>query len=50
MADDDNNKCAHEGCVCAVRDDEEYCSPQCEAAEEQDVTEIACNCGHPGCS
>jgi hypothetical protein len=47
---DENNKCAHEGCACAVRDDEEYCSPQCEAAAEQDVTEIACNCGHPGCA
>ncbi|MBS1793880.1 MAG: hypothetical protein JSS81_08495 [Acidobacteria bacterium] len=46
----DNDKCAHEGCVCAVGEDEEYCSPQCRAAGEEDVTGIACDCGHPGCS
>jgi len=46
---DENNQCAHEGCVCATRDNEEFCSPQCEAADGQDVTEIKCDCGHPGC-
>ncbi len=50
MADDNDNKCAHDACRCAVGDDEEYCSPQCEAADEGDVTGIACDCGHPGCS
>lgn len=47
---DENNRCGHEMCGCAVGEDEEYCSPQCEAAGEEDMTDIACNCGHPGCS
>ncbi len=47
---DQNNKCAHEGCVCAVSGDDEYCSAQCEAAGEGDITGIACECGHMGCS
>lgn len=45
----DENKCAHEACRCAVGEDEEYCSPQCEAADEGEVTGIACECGHSGC-
>jgi hypothetical protein len=48
MADD--NKCDHESCVCVVGDDEDYCSPQCEAADAEDITDIACDCGHPGCA
>lgn len=48
MADEDN-RCAHDACNCAVGDDEEYCSPQCEAADEGGVTAISCECGHPGC-
>lgn len=47
MADD--NKCGHENCSCRVRDDEEYCSPQCEAAAEEEITAIKCDCGHTGC-
>lgn len=46
---DEVNKCEHDGCTCPVRDDEEYCSPQCEAADEGDVTGIVCECGHSGC-
>jgi len=46
---DENNKCAHESCSCTVGNDEKYCSPVCEAAGKQDVTEISCDCGHPGC-
>lgn len=48
MADIDN-KCGHSVCVCAVGEEEEYCSPQCTAAGEEDITEIACDCGHPDC-
>jgi hypothetical protein len=48
MADD--NKCDHESCVCVVGNDEDYCSPQCEAADAEDITDIACDCGHPGCA
>ena len=47
MADD--NKCAHEACTCVVGEDEKYCSPQCEAAAKEDLTDIACDCGHPAC-
>jgi len=47
---DENNKCGHEACVCAVGGDEKYCSPECESAGAQDITEIACDCGHAGCS
>ncbi|CAN5205411.1 hypothetical protein BH10ACI1_BH10ACI1_15870 [soil metagenome] len=46
----DENKCGHSACMCGVGDDNEYCSPQCESAGEEDVTEIACGCGHPNCS
>ena len=37
---DENNKCGHEACMCAVGNDDKYCSPVCEAAGEEDVTEI----------
>lgn len=48
MADDiDVKTCEHELCSCVVRGDSDYCSPYCEGAG--DTTEIACNCGHPGC-
>ncbi len=47
MADD--NKCGHEICVCTVSGDSEYCSEHCENAEDQDMTEIACDCGHSCC-
>ncbi|MGC2237688.1 MAG: hypothetical protein WA584_16110 [Pyrinomonadaceae bacterium] len=45
----DENKCGHEICVCTVSGDDEYCSEHCEDAEDQDMTEIACDCGHSGC-
>ena len=47
---EENNKCGHSACVCTVGEDEEYCSSQCKAAGEEDITEIACDCGHSGCS
>lgn len=48
MADD--NKCKHEACSCmAPGDDSGYCSDHCKDAEDQDLVEIACDCGHPGC-
>lgn len=50
MADDFDNKCGHDPCSCAVGDDEDYCSPQCESAAEDDVTAIKCDCGHTGCA
>lgn len=41
------NKCAHPSCTCMAREDSRYCSQACEDAGS--MTEIACQCGHPGC-
>ncbi len=46
---DDNNKCDHEMCNCAVSDDVDYCSDHCEDAADQNLTEIKCDCGHSAC-
>ncbi len=43
----DAKKCAHSSCTCVVTD-KKYCSKQCE--DHKDVAELACDCGHPGCS
>jgi hypothetical protein len=43
-------KCAHQSCVCVVPEDAEfgdYCSAHCRDAK--DLTELRCECGHPGC-
>jgi hypothetical protein len=40
-------KCAHPVCSCTVKDDEKYCSVQCEAAE--DTPDIDCKCAHAVC-
>jgi len=48
MADD--NKCAHEICDCAAKADSKYCSDHCRDADDQDIVEIKCDCGHPGCT
>ena len=50
MADDDDNRCKHAGCMCAVSGDREYCSDHCRDFEGGDMIEITCDCGHPGCS
>ena len=47
MADD--NKCGHDACACPISGEQEYCSDHCENAADQDITEISCDCGHPGC-
>ncbi len=41
-------KCAHPACNCAAPKDSKYCSQYCNDAS--DTTELACNCGHPGCA
>ena len=46
MAQD--NKCAHPACNCYPETGEKYCSPYCHDAG--DLTELSCNCGHPGCA
>ena len=40
-------KCAHPACGCAAEKDTDYCSQSCKDAAA--LTEIACQCGHPGC-
>jgi hypothetical protein len=47
MADD--GKCEHDGCSCPVADDSSYCSQQCENADDSDMVEISCGCGHASC-
>jgi hypothetical protein len=47
MADD--NICGHEICSCPADGDTGYCSAQCKMAADQDLTELKCDCGHPGC-
>jgi hypothetical protein len=41
------NKCAHPACNCEAREGEDYCSNYCQDAGS--LTELACNCPHPGC-
>ena len=47
---DDDNTCGHDICTCAVAEDQEYCSDHCEDADEQDIVEIRCDCGHSTCA
>ena len=47
---DDGKKCKHNLCDCAAADGNDYCSEYCENASDTGTTEIACSCGHPGCS
>lgn len=51
---DERSRCAHEGCVCMATADSDYCSPYCEAAGgnvvSDDITVIKCECGHQGCA
>lgn len=47
---DRNDECKHANCSCRVTNDAEYCSAACRSAGEQDITGIACECGHPGCA
>ena len=50
MADEDDDRCGHEGCGCMVTGDNDYCSDHCRDASDQDMVEIACDCGHDGCA
>ena len=49
MADEDDDRCGHDGCSCSVSGDQDYCSDHCRNADDQDITEISCDCGHSGC-
>jgi hypothetical protein len=43
---EEERPCAHLSCECTVLDDEEFCSPHCETADED---EEICGCGHGVC-
>jgi hypothetical protein len=40
-------KCAHRACNCVPAEGNKYCSDTC--ADAKRVTEITCQCQHPGC-
>nr|HEV7952943.1 hypothetical protein [Candidatus Acidoferrales bacterium] len=44
----DTKKCAHPNCSCKADADSKYCSAACAAVE--DMPDIDCRCGHPGCA
>ncbi len=46
----DNMNCKHKLCTCVAPGEDEYCSDHCREAVDQDITEIACDCGHSNCS
>jgi len=41
-------KCAHPACGCQVPEGQKYCSTKCESAKK--MTELMCQCDHPGCA
>lgn len=46
----DTNKCAHPACNCTVAKGGQfgkYCSEHCKEAGK--ITELHCDCKHPGC-
>lgn len=46
---ENDGTCKHEICNCPVTDEGAFCSENCSEAAGQDITEIACNCGHASC-
>jgi hypothetical protein len=44
----EQNKCAHLPCLCAVQPGDKYCGPACKDAGSAEV-EIACQCDHVPC-
>jgi hypothetical protein len=44
----EEKKCAHPACNCILPEGEKYCSTYCHDAGT--LTELACNCPHPGCA
>ncbi len=41
-------KCEHPACNCMAAENSKFCSDYCHDARE--ITELSCNCGHPGCA
>jgi metallothionein len=48
MSTETQSKCAHPACSCPIAKSDKFCSQSCKEAAE--ITEIACQCGHPGCA
>ena len=44
------NECGHDLCTCQADGDSGYCSVHCKNAADQQLTELKCDCGHPGCN
>jgi hypothetical protein len=50
MADQKNERsCNHDICTCRVSEDDDYCSPHCEAADGSEMMAVVCKCGHSNC-
>jgi hypothetical protein len=45
----ETGRCEHAGCNCPAPDGDTFCSDHCREAHDQDMIEIACDCGHSGC-
>ena len=43
----EQKKCAHPSCSCMVKEGK-FCSQMCE--DSAGVTELGCDCAHPGCT
>jgi hypothetical protein len=43
-------KCAYARCECQVSTLETYCSDYCSDADDQEETEIQCDCKHDPCA
>ena len=43
-------KCSHKLCTCIVRENQEYCSPSCSAADDVEKNELQCASGHQLCT
>lgn len=51
---DGKHQCQHQGCSCAVLQDEQYCSEHCRKAAQSAPTReedrVTCACGHDECA
>ena len=43
------HKCAHVPCRCLILSTQEYCSAYCSDADDVEITEFQCDCGHGNC-
>jgi len=43
------HKCVHLPCQCLIPSMQEYCSATCSDADDVEITEFQCDCGHNIC-